>query len=223
MMISIIIPTLNAAEQLPASLASLVDGAVSGLVKELIIVDGGSDDPTLSIADAAGATILAGKTGRGQQLQQGANAARADWLLFIHADTVLESGWLDEVKTLSDKSKAGIFRFALDDKSIPARILQFMVHLRCMFLALPYGDQGLLISRQLYDEIGGFKPVTIMEDVDIIRRLGRKRLHFFRTRAITSASRYRKDGYLKRIWRNAGCLFMWFTGKDPEQIAKAYK
>jgi len=101
--------------------------------------------------------------------------------------------------------------------------LEFIVKLRCIFFALPYGDQGILISRQLYEEIGGFKPLVLMEDVDIVRRIGRSRLHYFQTKAITSADRYKRDGYLARVARNAKCLTLWFVGVSPEKILEKYQ
>ena len=225
-MISIVIPTLNAAPHLPHSLRALFDGAVEGLVKELIVVDGGSDDNTIAICQAAGAEIITGHTGRGPQLRAGGEAAKAQWLLFLHADTVLSDGWVDEVRDFisnQPKTNVGIFTFALDDKRLRARILEFIVKLRCKLLSLPYGDQGLLISRELYDELGGFKPLVLMEDVDIVSRLGRARITYLKTKATTSAQRYQKSGYMKRMARNAYCLSLWFAGVKPEEILKRYQ
>jgi hypothetical protein len=95
------------------------------------------------------------------------------------------------------------------------------VALRCVLLGLPYGDQGLLISRRLYEEVGGYRPLPLMEDVDLVRRL-RGRLRPLAARALTSAERYRRDGYLGRSVRNAVLLARYFAGADPERLAKAY-
>lgn len=225
-MLSIIIPTLNAAHHLPKTLSALVPGAVDGLVKELLVVDGGSDDDTIAIADATGGRIITTQKGRGQQLLIGGQAAKSDWLLFLHADTVLADGWTQEVDKFikgNNGQKAGVFRFGLDDRRKRARILEMIVRLRCKLIALPYGDQGLLISRALYNEIGGFKPLVLMEDVDIIGRIGRARLHYFYSRAITSAERYKRDGYMARMARNARCLTLWFAGVAPEKILRKYQ
>lgn len=225
-MLSIIMPTLNAADHLPRSLSALVFGAVEGLVKELVVVDGGSDDATLLIADDAGARIINSEPGRGMQLQAGGKAAKSEWLLFLHADTILSDGWIVEVEKFirnGNKNKTGIFQFALDDTRIRARALELIVRIRCKLIALPYGDQGLLISRKLYDEIGGFNDIVLMEDVDIIRRIGRSRLHYFQTTATTSAERYKRDGYVARMARNAMCLAMWFAGVSPEKILDKYR
>ena len=227
-MLSIIMPTLNAENGLQASLLPLVDGVVDGMVKELIIADGGSQDATVAIAEEAGATIINSQKGRGSQMAAGAEIARSDWLLFLHADTVLEQGWIEDVARFKGqpealKSKAAVFRFALDDHRWRARLLEMAVLLRCKVFALPFGDQGLLISRQLYNEIGGFGQMMLMEDVDIIRRLGRTRLSYFKTRAVTSAQRYRRDGYLRRMIKNAQCLIMWFAGVSPDKILEKYR
>ena len=225
-MLSIVIPTLDSKNHLPRTLSALVPGALEGLVKELVVVDGGSKDATIAIADEAGAKIITSEKGRGLQLRAGGEVAKSDWLLFLHADTVLADRWLEEVGSFirqGDSSQAGVFRFKLDDHRKRARLLETVVKIRCRLLALPYGDQGLLISRNLYTEIGGFKPLVLMEDVDIISRIGRARLHYFRTAATTSAERYQQDGYLKRMARNAKCLALWYVGVAPEKILKAYE
>lgn len=227
-MISVVIPTLNAENTLPGCLAALVPGAVDGVVREVIIVDGGSSDATALIADDAGARWHICEPGRGQQIARGVGFARSAWLLILHADTVLEAGWADEVSSFIEKveggraSSAAVFRHALDDEGARPRLLETLVNARSRLLALPYGDQGLLISRQLYDEIGGFKPLPIMEDVDIVRRLGRGRLTLLRSRAVTSAARYRSDGYFRRIVRNQSCLAMYLAGVPVEKIARFY-
>ena len=97
-----------------------------------------------------------------------------------------------------------------------------MVACRCRWLVLPYGDQGLLISRKLYDELGGFRPMPMMEDVDLVRRIGRKRLTMLGHRAVTSAARYRRDGYLRRSARNLTCLSLFCVGVPPRLIARLY-
>jgi hypothetical protein len=101
-------------------------------------------------------------------------------------------------------------------------LLETLVRMRTALFKLPYGDQGLLIPRRLYDEIGGYKPLPVMEDVDIVRRLGRRRLVPLRARAVTSAARYRRDGYLKRVLRNQGCLALYFLNVPAPTIARLY-
>lgn len=224
MRVSLVVPTLDAERTLAPTLAALVPAAVSGLVKELIIADGGSRDRTLTIAEAAGARIVAAPRGRGAQLKAGAQAARGDWLMFLHADTVLDAGWEHEARRFiaEHPERAGYFRFRLDDRRWRARALERAVALRCALLSLPYGDQGLLISRRLHDAAGGFRALPLMEDVDLARRLGRRRLRRLEANAVTSAARYRRDGYARRVTRNAFCLSLWLCGVPAERIARLY-
>ena len=113
-------------------------------------------------------------------------------------------------------------RFKLNDGRKRAKILERLVALRVKLFGLPYGDQALLISRDFYREIGGFKPVPLMEDVDIVRRIGRRRLVRLPLDAITSAERYHRDGYLWRSARNLFCLSLYFFGVPPRIIVKLY-
>jgi rSAM/selenodomain-associated transferase 2 len=228
-MISVVIPTLDAEQGLAATLTALVPAAVDGLVREVIVSDGGSLDRTLQIADRAGVEIVRAPNGRGTQLHLGAASARFPWLLFLHADTQLEAGWEIEATSFIDKVTSGrlpqsaaFFRFALDDLGFAPRLIECAVTLRSMAFRLPYGDQGLLISRALYDSIGRHARAPIMEDVDIVRRLGRGRLVPLRARALTSAARYRSDGYARRVIRNQTCLALYYCGVPPERIARIY-
>ncbi len=229
-MLSIVMPTLNAESDLQACLDGLQDGLKAFDRSEIIVADGGSTDATVQIAEHAGAHIVNSEKGRGSQLAAGAAAARGDWLLFVHADTRLADGWPETVAQFikivaqaNDPLKAAVFRFRLDDPSPMARCLESIVELRTWWFALPYGDQCLLISRKFYQQLGGFKPIPIMEDVDIVRRIGRNRLVVLPCDAITSASRYKHEGYLRRMARNVVCLSMWFAGVAPEQIARIYR
>lgn len=228
-MISVVIPTLNAERHLAATLTALVPAAVDGLVREVVIADGGSADATGQIADEAGARIVRCETGRGQQLAAGAREAKGRWLLFLHADTVLAPGWAEEafhhiqgIERTDKPDRAAAFRFRLDDSGLMAGFLQAMVALRCNLLRMPYGDQGLLISRKLYNQVGGFKPIALMEDVDLVRRIGRRRLVLLRSDAVTSASRYVEGGYLRRMLRNLTCLSLFYLRVPPRVLARLY-
>lgn len=224
-MLSVVIPTYNAAGVLAATIQALVPGALSGLVKQLVVSDGGSTDATLAIAEAAGADVVRGPRGRGIQLARGAETARAKWLLFLHADTVLEAGWEEAARRFigeAGEERAGCCRFGLDDRRLRARVVEQVVGLRCRIMALPYGDQGLLVSRRLYDAIGGYRPMALMEDVDLVRRIGRRRLVILPIRAVTSAERYRREGYVRRTTRNLACLGLWYAGLPPERIVRLY-
>lgn len=228
-MISVIIPTLDAEQSLAATLTALVPAVVEGVLREVIVVDGGSRDRTLKIAEAAGVEIVASTRGRGQQLAAGAARAKGPWLLFLHADTVLERGWETEISTLMERvdigqrpATAAAFRFALDDLGFKPRMIEAGVMLRCTLLRLPYGDQGLLLPAALYRQIGGHRDMPIMEDVDIVRRLGRSRIVMLRSTAVTSAIRFKTQGYARRVARNLSCLLLYFLRASPQRIARIY-
>lgn len=227
-MITVIIPTLNAEERLAQTFAALVPAVVDGLIKEVIVIDGGSTDATSDIADLAGAEFIQAPRGRGSQLRAGAEMAQGDWLLFLHDDTALDAGWEREVRSYIERSArtgrtgAAAFRFALDDFGFMPRLMESLVRLRCLILGLPYGDQGLLISKSLYKSLGGFREIPLMEDVDIIHRLGRRRLTMLRSCAVTSAARYRRDGYFSRVARNISCLTLYYLRVPPRFIARIY-
>lgn len=225
-MLSVIIPTLDAAESLPGTLHALIPAVICGLIREVCIVDGGSKDATPEVADAAGCHLLYTAPGRGRQLAMGAKAARGEWFLFLHADTVLSPGWEQEVGHFIGQRDsgdfAGVFRFALDDFRPAARRLEAMAAFRCKLFALPYGDQGLLIHRKLYEALGGYDSMPLMEDVDFIRRIGRRRLIYFQAPALTSAKRYQADGYWRRPLRNLLCLSLYFLRFPPGLIARLY-
>jgi len=228
-MISVVIPTFNAAPTLVHTLAALVPAVVDGVVQEAIIADGGSTDDTRAIADAAGTHIFKAPRGRGTQLDAGAAIAKGDWLLFLHADTVLEQGWAEEAASFIERVESGrrrkaaaYFRFSLDDDGFMPRLVEGLVGLRCALFALPYGDQGLLISRAHYARLGGFRPLPLMEDLDLVRRLKRRGLVGLQSRAVTSAQRYRSEGYFSRGFRNLGLTLLYYLRVPPRVLARLY-
>jgi rSAM/selenodomain-associated transferase 2 len=224
--LTIIIPTLNAGVALHRSLPPLADFDALDIVHEVIFADGGSKDETHDIAEAAGARIVIAKRGRGQQLAAGADDASGRWLLFLHADSCLDPHWYEAVTSFmlkpENSRRAGFFRFALDDGRKRAKLLEWLVALRVGLLGLPYGDQGLLISRDFYRQIGGFRPLPLMEDVDIVQRIGRRRLVRLPVKAVTSAERYVNDGYLLRPLRNLCCLALYFLRAPLPLIVRLY-
>jgi rSAM/selenodomain-associated transferase 2 len=214
--LSIVIPALNAAAALPSTLAAIGEGP------EVIVVDGGSSDSTQ--AAAFGARVIIATRGRGSQIAAGIAAATRPWLLLLHADTRLQPGWREAVAAhmAAGTDKAGFFCFRLDSPDPRARRLERLVAWRCRVLALPYGDQGLLIHRDLLRSVGGITPLPLMEDVDLVRRIGRHRLVELPAGALTSAARWEREGYLRRSTRNLLCLSLWIAGVPPRVIQRLY-
>jgi rSAM/selenodomain-associated transferase 2 len=215
-MLSVIVPTLNAADHLPACLAALEDA------DEIVVVDGGSVDESVAIATSAGAKVILTHKGRGTQLRAGAEATKGDWLLFIHADTKVQGGWRRAVEAhvATRPDQAACFRFRLDDAAWQARLIEAGAAARVRLLGLPYGDQGLLVSRQQYEAVNGYRPLPLMEDVDLARRLGPIRI--LGVDAVTSAVRWRTGGWARRSALNLLCLGLYRAGMSPVRIAKLY-
>ncbi len=224
--LGIVIPTLNAADALRDTLAALAV-PTPGIELDVVVVDGGSEDATLDIAQRFGARIAAAEGGRGPQLAEGARVVFGEWLFFLHADTLPPPDWVDQVRGFAARPdadrRAGYFRFALDDREGPApRRVERFVAWRSRVLGLPYGDQGLLLSRARYERAGGYPPVPLMEDVALVRRIGRRDLVALDGVALTSSARYRRRGYLRRGARNLICLALYFVGLSPHLIRRLY-
>jgi len=221
--ISIVIPTLNSSEGLPECLASLMEGLSHGLVREVIVTDGGSRDETRAMADAAGAEWISGAPSRGGQLRRGAAAARGEWILVLHSDTQLSSGWAGIVAGhIADTRRAACFRLQFRATGIAPLWVAGWANLRTVLFGLPYGDQGLLLPRATYEQAGGYPDQPLMEDVALVRGLAQKPV-LLRATAQTSAGRYQKVGWLRRGARNLWCLLRYFAGADPGDLARSYR
>jgi glycosyltransferase involved in cell wall biosynthesis len=187
-MISVVIPTSNSARWLPRCFDSLIGGVVRGVVRDVVIADGGSNDETLAIADAAGAHVVSGGKARGAQMAAGAAVARSEWLLFLHPETALEAGWETDADSFLeqatlDRPRAAVFRFAVDDFGGRARRTEAIISVRSNVLGQPCGGQGLLIPKRFYQKLGGYRAAP-MEDIDLVRRIGRSRIVTLRSRAM---------------------------------------
>ena len=217
-MLSVVIPALNAAATLGATLKS-VEGA-----DEVVVVDGGSADGTVAVAERSGARVVMAPRGRGGQLAAGVEGARGEWLLLLHADTRLGEGWMlvSPQGGWRGEERAYYFRLVLDCDDPRARRLERLVAWRSRVLGLPYGDQGLLIHRDLLRSVGGVRALPLMEDVDLVRRLGRRRLAAADVAAVTSAAKWVRDGWYRRSARNLVCLGLYFLRVPPGVIARMY-
>lgn len=221
--LSVIIPTLDAADGLGPCLGALGEALFDGLIAEVIFADGGSSDAIANVADAVGARLITAPAGRGTQLAAGVQAAKAPWLLIIHADSVLSENWSGAVRDHIARypESAGWFRLQFRSDHGMARVTERWANLRARVFALPYGDQGLLISRSLYDRAGGYPDVPLMEDVALARSLGRS-LRPLNAWIATDASRYQRDGWFRRGAHNLGTLARYLMGADPQSLLSRY-
>lgn len=221
-MISVIIPTLNEELTLEKSLISVWNSKDV----EIIVSDGGSNDDTLAIAERLAGKTLSSPAGRGAQMNVGASAASGDILLFLHADTILPAGWEGHVReSLIDEEVAGgAFSFSLPNRSIPFAFISLMVNFRSRLLKLPYGDQAIFVRRGIFDKMGSFRDIPIMEDVELVkgmRRLGR--LEILDQPIITSSRRWEKEGWIRTTLRNVTLLFLYHLGVNPERLYRFYR
>lgn len=222
--LSVVIPTLDAAALLPQTAEALLEGVSSGLIRELVLSDGGSTDETRQVAEELGAVWTEGSAGRGGQLRRGVDASSGDWLLLLHADTQLSPGWAEAAyRHMRDTpEKAGWFRLRFRAEGLAPKVVAGGANLRSRFLGLPYGDQGLLLSRNLLQSVGGVPDIPLMEDVALARRL-KGRLTGIDAEARTSAERYERDGWTRRTLRNLGTLLRYRLGTDPAALKTHYE
>ena len=223
--LSIIIPTLNEADHLPLLLADLNEWPYNF---ELIIVDGGSIDLTISIAQIQGIDVIkSSKKNRGYQLKTGASNARGDWLLFLHADSRLSPSWFKSLSQIIQNKKSANFAWYFDFKikkfNLQFRILEFAVALRSHFLQRPYGDQGLLIHKKLYHRAGGYSSLKIMEDLDLITRITKTaKARRIGVNLYTDDIKWSNSNIIKRALRNANLRKKWRQGHDIDNLSKEY-
>jgi rSAM/selenodomain-associated transferase 2/rSAM/selenodomain-associated transferase 1 len=220
--ISVIIPTLNEA----AVLGQTLQSARSSDGVEIIVADGGSRDRTREIAAGAGALFLEAAGGRAAQLNAGAAMARGPILLFLHADSLLPEGYAGAVRAaLEDPATvAGAFRFRTDWTGTAMRLVEWGTNIRSARLQLPYGDQGLFLEKRLLAELGGFAPLSIMEDFDLVRRLRRRgRIVTLRDEVVTSARRWKDLGFLRTLIVNQIMIAGYFLGLPNEALRRLYR
>lgn len=220
--LSVVIPTLDEEDHLPALLSDL---ARWGPGARVVVADGGSRDGTRSLALDRGCRVVFTPPGRGRQMNAGARLTETPWLLFLHADSRLDRRALEQVDGFTrENTGAACFRLAIDHPARVFRWIEFGQRLRQRWLGLPYGDQGLLVSRSLFERLGGFPDVPIMEDVLFVRHLAEAGHAVTRLSAPvrTSPRRYLEAGPLRQVARNAWRLGRWSVGVSPERLARSY-
>jgi len=221
--ISIIVPTINEANNLPLLLSDL-----SSIHKEreIIIVDCGSEDKTIDIANIYGAKVFISKErNRGLQLDIGAKNSKGEWLIFLHADTRLTHDWFTKIKSVfkGDKNFIYYFKFKINNKKIIYRVLEILVNFRSKYFKQPYGDQGLIIHREIYFKNNGFRKIPIMEDVDFLRRLNNKKnLKQFNLPIFTSSRKWERTNIFLQALKNWNYRRRWLRGESTKSIYADY-
>ncbi len=222
-MITAVIPTLNEEELLPGLLADLSELGRATEV-DVVVADGGSSDGTVALAASWEARILLAPPGRARQLNAGAQAARGDWLLFIHADCRLDAAArraLLEAIAPQSGIQAAVFRFAIDLPPFWKQMIEWGQRIREAVLDLPYGDQGLLVRRRLFEQAGGYPDVPLLEDVALLRRVRRHAaIHRLPAAALTSGRRYRRGGILKTSLQHVVLITLYLAGVSPHRLAR---
>ncbi len=222
-LLSVVVPALDEASTLPLLLTDLRGLRVP---HEIIVVDGGSSDMTAVVAAECGARVVPAPSGRGTQLYAGARAASAGLLWFLHADARVSSDVLRAVERIaaSDERGAFAFRLAIDSPEASYRILERLANVRSRWLSLPYGDQSLLVARAEYDLAGGYPAIPIMEDVALVRALGRiTKVTILDPALRVSPRRWQRDGVFRRTLRNSLLLAAYLLGVRAEWIVARYR
>jgi rSAM/selenodomain-associated transferase 2/rSAM/selenodomain-associated transferase 1 len=220
--VSVIIPTLNEAEQLAATLRA----ATAGKPYEIIVSDGGSRDETLQIAEAHGATLVRTDACRARQMNAGAAIARGEVLLFLHADTWLPARYCAAALGALRRpdTVGGAFRFAIREKFPTRWLVQTTANLRSRLFRFPYGDQALFVRRWAFTKLGGFPDFQIMEDYEFVRRLRcLGRLCILDERALTSGRRWQRLGFLRATMLNKLVILGYRWGVPPAKLAALYR
>jgi rSAM/selenodomain-associated transferase 2 len=218
--VSLIIPTLNEAGCLAETLLRLR----RQMPQEIIVADGSSTDGTREAAAEADQFVIAPR-GRGRQMNAGAAVARGDVLLFLHADCALEDGALAEAERCLRRRgvAAGCFTMRVGAPDLLYRWIDFVAHMRVRLGGLIYGDQGLFLRRQLFEQLGGFPPVRLMEDVFFSRVLRRHgRLVVAPRRIVVSPRRWQRTGIIRQTMRNWTLLTLAAAGVHPDRLAAFY-
>lgn len=221
--LAVVIPARQEASRLPSLLADLA--SAPELVGEVWVVDGGSRDATVAVARLAGAHVLVSAPSRGGQLQRGIAASTAPWLLLLHADGRLPGGWAQAIQQAMRQgpSIGWAFHLGITGASIGLRLVEQLVTWRTAMAQLPYGDQGLLLSRALLEQVGGIQPLPLMEDLELVLRLRAVApIRLLPGRFLVDGRRWQRLGLLRTCWSNAQLRRAWRQGQDPVLLAERY-
>jgi rSAM/selenodomain-associated transferase 2 len=219
--LSVIIPTLNESSRITRTLMALQPLRQGG--HEVILVDGGSRDGTLDLTEDLVDQVLSSAPGRARQMNLGARHAWGDTLLFLHADTLIPYDLIPQISRALAKRPWGFFHVRMSGRHSLLRLVAGLMNLRSCLSGIGTGDQCLFIRRSLFQEVGGFSDIPLMEDIELCKRLkSRSRPVCIRSPVITSSRRWEENGILKTIWLMWRLRWAYFRGADPAELVKRY-
>ena len=222
---SIIVPVLNEADQINPLIKHIHSQGFRRLY-ELIVVDGDPQGGTVRIIQDKDVIAITTKKGRGRQMNAGAAVARGEILIFLHADTKLPDGALRKIsRALQDRNYVGgAFDLKIDSDRLFLKYVSARASLRSRWNRIPYGDQAIFIRKKYFDQIGGYKEIPLMEDVDLMRRIKKdgKQIVILPDKVIASARRWESEGALYTTLRNQILVRLFYLGISPHRLAKYY-
>jgi len=222
--ISIIIPTLNEAEGLPATLASLQTVRRDGV--EVIVVDGGSVDTTCESTEGLVDKLVFSPTGRALQLNKGAEVAEGQLLLFLHADTLLTSAAIHQIKGSMKRETAywGRFEVKLNGKHVAFRVIEKMMNMRSCLTGIVTGDHAMFVSKVLFEQVNGYPNIELMEDIALSKALKKHSPPIcLKTTVLTSVRRWQSFGIYKTVWLMWSLRLRYFFNAAPSELSKLYR
>jgi len=221
--LSIIIPVRNESRAIEASLRSLQPYREEGA--EVIVVDGGSEDNTRQLSTPLADRVLVTEPGRGIQIKRGAGRARGKYLLFLHADTRLPAGGVEQlIKTLSEGRYWGRFDVRLSGEHPLLRVVERLMNFRSCLTGIATGDQAMFMTREAYEQAGRIAEIPLMEDIELSRRLRRiEKPACLRPPLVTSSRRWEENGILRTVLLMWALRLAFLFGADPEDLAARYR
>jgi rSAM/selenodomain-associated transferase 2 len=221
MRLSVIIPTLNEGNGIEALLSTLQSIRAQG--HEVIVADGGSNDATIALANPLADQIVNSPRGRALQMNAGAAVANGDALFFLHADSRLPANFLALIRDALNRGGWGRFDIRLSADRILFRVVDWFMNRRSRSSGISTGDQGLFVTRELFDAIGGFPAIALMEDIAITKKLRKIQAPIcLPDQIITSSKRWESNGAWRTIWLMWRLRYAYWRGADPAQLARIY-
>ncbi len=219
--ISVVIPTLNEQE----NIAKTIQHAFCDPIHEVLVVDGGSTDHTVAIAESSGAKVLTSLPGRARQMNAGANIATGSILLFIHGDTLLPSTYSQQIVSAlaPPEPAAGAFTLSVNLQTPGIRFIESMANIRARIFQMPYGDQGLFLKKQVFQELNGFPDLPFLEDVEMVKRRKKKgKIKIVRQAVLTSGRRWQEKGLIRNTLLNQFIMLAYLLGFSPNRLKGWY-